>query len=33
VAEGLAGAAALASVIMATGLFRTMWELGSRVAQ
>lgn len=32
-AEGLAGAAALASVIVATGLFRTVWELGSRIAR
>jgi len=31
VAEGLAGAAALASVLVASGLFRTVWELGSRV--
>lgn len=33
VAEGLAGAAALASVLVASGLFRTVWELGSRVAK
>lgn len=32
VAEGLAGAAALASVLVSSGLFRTVWELGSRVA-
>ena len=32
VAEGLAGAAALASILVASGLFRTVWELGSRVS-
>lgn len=32
VAEGVAGAAALASILVASGLFRTVWELGSRVA-
>lgn len=32
VAEGLAGAAALASVFVATGLFRVVWQLGSRIS-
>lgn len=32
VAEGLAGAVALASVLVASGWFRTAWEFGSRVA-
>ena len=32
VAEGLAGAAALASIFVATGLFRVVWQLGSRIA-
>lgn len=32
VAEGVAGAAALASVLVATGLFRTVWLIGSRIA-
>jgi hypothetical protein len=32
VAEGLSGAAALASVLVATGLFRVVWQLGSRIA-
>jgi hypothetical protein len=32
VAEGFAGAVALASVVLSTGLFRVVWELGSRVA-
>ena len=31
VAEGLAGAAAIASVLVATGLFRMIWQLGSRL--
>ncbi len=32
VAEGLAGAAALASIFVATGLFRVVWQLGSRIS-
>lgn len=31
VAEGLAGAAALASILVATGLFRVVWQLTSRI--
>jgi hypothetical protein len=33
VAEGLCGAAALASVLVASGLFRVVWELGSRIGR
>jgi hypothetical protein len=33
VAEGLSGAAALASVLVASGLFRVVWELGSRIGR
>ncbi len=32
VAEGVTGAAALASVLVAGGLFRVVWELGSRIS-